>query len=93
MDKEKPMTEREKMLELAYAARNAVTDKCIENHSTFGMSYAEQIETEVDYMISKGATIPVRCKDCIHRVIGTWARCTGRRPDDFCSDGVRRFHD
>lgn len=35
----------------------------------------------------------VRCKDCIHRVIGTWAKCTGRKPDDFCSDGVNRFHD
>lgn len=35
----------------------------------------------------------VRCKDCRHRVSGTWAKCTGRRPDDFCSDGERRFHD
>ena len=35
----------------------------------------------------------VRCKDCIHRVIGTWAKCTGRKPDDFCSDGVGRYHD
>ena len=35
----------------------------------------------------------VRCKDCIHRVIGTWSKCTGRKLDDFCSDGVNRFHD
>jgi hypothetical protein len=34
----------------------------------------------------------VRCKDCVHRVKGSWAKCTGRRPDDFCSDGVRRLH-
>lgn len=35
----------------------------------------------------------VRCKDCIHRVKRSWAKCAGRKPDDFCSDGVRRFHD
>lgn len=22
-----------------------------------------------------------------------WAKCTGRRPDDFCSDGIRKEHE
>lgn len=35
----------------------------------------------------------VRCKDCIHRHRGSRAKCTGRRPDEFCSDGERRFKD
>lgn len=34
----------------------------------------------------------VRCKECVHRVKGTWAKCIGRRPEEFCSDGERRFH-
>ena len=34
----------------------------------------------------------VRCKECIHRVKGTYAKCTGRKPDDFCSDGERRTY-
>ena len=29
----------------------------------------------------------VRCGKCIHRAKGTWAKCTGRRADEFCSDG------
>lgn len=35
----------------------------------------------------------VRCGECIHRVRESWAKCTGRRPDEFCSDGERRFKD
>lgn len=35
----------------------------------------------------------VRCKDCIHRHRGSRAKCTGRRADEFCSDGERRFKD
>lgn len=34
----------------------------------------------------------IRCGKCIHRVKGTYAKCIGRRPDEFCSDGERRFH-
>jgi len=50
------------------------------------------IEDEV-YEGTVDAVEVVRCNDCSHRVRGTWAKCTGRRPDDFCSDGERRFHD
>lgn len=37
----------------------AVTDRCIENGSwsKWGMSYAEQIETEADSLIANGVTI------------------------------------
>ena len=34
----------------------------------------------------------IRCGECIHRIKGTWAKCTGRRPDDFCSDAKSRLH-
>lgn len=32
----------------------------------------------------------VRCKDCRNRYEKNWSKCTGRRPDDFCSDGKRK---
>ena len=32
----------------------------------------------------------VRCKDCRNRIEKNWAKCAGRKPDDFCSDGIRR---
>ena len=57
---------REKLIELLCKAHNAVTDKSLENDSEFGMTYAEQIETEADSLIANGVTIPVRCKDCKH---------------------------
>ena len=58
---------REKLIELLCKAHNAVTDKSLENDSEFGMTYAEQIETEADSLISNGVTIPVRCEDCKKR--------------------------
>ena len=48
---------REKLVDLVYEAHNAVTDKAIENRSTFGMSYSEQIETETDHLIANGVTV------------------------------------
>ena len=33
----------------------------------------------------------VMCKDCRNRIEKNWAKCAGRKPDDFCSDGIRRF--
>jgi hypothetical protein len=35
----------------------------------------------------------VRCKDCRNRYEKNWSKCTGRRPDDFCSDGKRKEGD
>ena len=32
----------------------------------------------------------VRCKDCRNRIEKNWAKCAGRKPDDFCSDGIRK---
>lgn len=46
----------------------------------------------IDEQPTVDAVEVVRCKDCIHRVKGNWAKCIGRGPDDFCSDGVRRFY-
>ena len=48
---------REKLIELLCEAHNAVTDKSLENDSEFGMTYAEQIETEADSLIANGVTI------------------------------------
>ena len=48
---------REKLIELLCNAHNAVTDKSLENDSEFGMTYAEQIETEADSLIANGVTI------------------------------------
>lgn len=33
----------------------------------------------------------VRCGNCRNRYEKNWAKCQGRRPDEFCSDGVSRF--
>ena len=51
----------------------------------------------VDYMIAHGATIPVLCKECIHRkervcahpCAGMWIG-TELKDNDFCSYGERR---
>ena len=32
----------------------------------------------------------VRCGNCIHRIEHRWEKCTGRRPDEYCSDGISR---
>ena len=100
---------REKLIELLCKAHNAVTDKCIENGtwSKWGMSYAEQIETEADSLIANGVTIPVRCKDCKHydntegiqwchlnSKFAKWGTDWHSFPEDgFCSYGERRTDD
>ena len=33
----------------------------------------------------------VRCGNCIHRIEHRWEKCTGRRPDEYCSDGISRW--
>ena len=100
---------REKLIELLCKAHNAITDKSLENDSKFGMTYAEQIETEADSLIASGVTIPVRCKDCLHYhgVTGKdsgkpcgYGWCEHRNgtkrvcyDDEFCSYGERRSDD
>lgn len=95
---------RKKLIELLCKAHNAVTDKSLENDSEFGMTYAEQIETEADSLIANGVTIPVRCKDCKHydntegiqwcRVnskFSKWGMDWNSFPEDgFCSYGEKR---
>ncbi len=93
---------REKLIELLCKAHNAVTDRCIENGSwsKWGMSYAEQIETEADSLIANGVTIPVRCKDCRHWIERTvdgvdtfhicWFTESLASKNHFCAYGERR---
>lgn len=74
------------------------TEKCpqaeMAHQAALGRMYATKEFTELLKKVESGELVEVvRCKDCIHRVIGTWAKCTGRKPDDFCSDGVGRYHD
>lgn len=92
------MTDKEKLIELLCKAHNAVTDKSLENQEEWGMTYAEQIETETDSLIANGVTIPVRCKDCKHNencdallYCGHTKGLAGSvSPDGFCSYGERR---
>ena len=53
---------------------------------------ADPAEVVADYLLDNDVVPVVRCGKCIHRVKGTWAKCQGRRPDEFCSDGDRRTH-
>lgn len=32
----------------------------------------------------------VRCSNCLNRIKGTYPKCQGRKPDDYCSDGIRK---
>ena len=32
----------------------------------------------------------VRCGNCLNRIKGTYPKCQGRKPDDYCSDGIRK---
>ena len=35
----------------------------------------------------------VRCGNCLNRIKGTYPKCSGRKPDDYCSDGIRKEHE
>lgn len=35
----------------------------------------------------------VRCGNCLNRIKGTYPKCQGRKPDDYCSDGIRKEHE
>lgn len=92
------MDDRKKMIALVTEAHNAVTDKAITNHSTFGMPYSEQIAIEADTLMDKGVVVPTRCKDCGNREVcdfpkgRVWCRKMGRymKENGFCSEGSRR---
>ena len=32
----------------------------------------------------------VRCGNCLNRIKGTYPKCAGRKPDEYCSDGLRK---
>lgn len=53
----------------------------------------EAVSENIKHFPAVDAVPVVRCGECIHRVRGSWAKCTGRRPYEFCSDGERRFKD
>lgn len=67
-------------------------DYCNKDPKVNGLTALFQVGDAIMDCPTVEAVEVVRCKDCIHRVKGNWAKCTGRGPDDFCSDGVRRFH-
>ena len=46
--------------------------------------YCEHFKNKADFVEV------VRCKDCRNRIERNWAKCAGRKPDDFCSDGIRK---
>lgn len=50
-----------------------------------------QFREDIDAAPTVNAVPVVHCGECIHRVRGSWAKCTGRRPYEFCSDGESRF--
>ena len=45
---------------------------------------------EIDKQPTADVVEVVRCKDCRNRIEKNWAKCAGRKPDDFCSDGIRK---
>lgn len=85
-----------KLAELLCNAHNVASDL-----GAFGdATYAQQLMEEADYMIKNGATIPVRCWECLlegtvdcpgvhrDRVMGNlW---TDMSANDYCSKGVRK---
>lgn len=48
---------------------------------------AEECE---NYLPTADVAEVVRCKDCRNRYEKNWAKCHGRKPDDFCSCGERK---
>lgn len=90
---------REKIVKLLCEASSLSVDAELFEDS----SYAQQLEIEADFLIANGVTIPVRCKDCKHRVLDTvngedWCNhtlglCSEVYATDFCSYGERRLDD
>ncbi len=54
---------------------------------------AEQLNHMIDTIPTADVVEVVRCKDCRNRYEKNWAKCHGRKPDDFCSDGERKEGD
>ena len=48
-------------------------------------------ETCEDFKNKADLVEVVRCGNCIHRIEHRWEKCTGRRPDEYCSDGISRW--
>lgn len=64
----------------------------------YGKSREQSIHDFYKFVIKKICAAPVadvvpvvRCGNCRNRYEKNWAKCQGRRPDEFCSDGVSRF--
>lgn len=93
---------KEKLIKLLYEAKG----KSVDAELFEDASYAQQLEIEADFLIAKGVTIPVRCRDCVHwyEPEGTCLKIYSdgavsayawqfRKPDDFCSYGERKDND
>lgn len=66
---------------------------CLTAFSSKGMYLGDDAE-EMECFKNKADFVEVvRCKDCRNRYEKNWSKCTGRRPDDFCSDGKRKEGD
>lgn len=58
-----------------------------------GMFDCEDIINSIKNQPTADVVEVVRCKDCRNRYEKNWAKCHGRKPDDFCSDGERKKTD
>lgn len=50
----------------------------------------EQIASIIENIPTADVVEVVRCGNCLNRIKGTYPKCQGRKPDDYCSDGIRR---
>ena len=48
------------------------------------LAYCHNFQNKADFVDV------VRCKNCRNRIERNWAKCAGRKPDDFCSDGEQK---
>ena len=65
---------------------------CLDNGDDAAKQNAPNAEKECDTFKNKADFVEVvRCGNCIHRIEHRWEKCTGRRPDEYCSDGISRW--
>lgn len=64
----------------------------------FPTELEDTLETVTDYLLDAGVTLPVRCKDCKHRIYSVFDGCyvchhggyNATNSDHFCAYGERR---
>ena len=51
----------------------------------------DEVENKCAYFKNKADFVEVvRCGNCLNRIKGTYPKCQGRKPDEFCSNGIRK---